>query len=687
MMLNERSEIKQELVGSAVCVNSHVRNNSSSRLQMLSSQMTQLCVPDKPSLPMTFTGAENEYGKYTHSFKLSEKNTCMIVSVFEKYPKAFWRPNDNGSSTTCVIYQDMETNEFGLVEMKSYHIQHQQFGFIYNRNNNGVNLVAGEIVPPNTRILKSPTLDKNDNWRYGVKANVLACSSRFGIEDAIAVSEDFCHRAALTEIETVVASFSADKAPLGLYANDSRYDIFPNIGDKIRDDGLLLALRDRIPRLGPAKLTPRALREYIPNFDNTIFAKANATILDIDIWSSFDPVLHREFGELDSQCQLYLNAKMIYERRIIAEYHKLLKQYGDNLKISYEFHRRVVECMTNDPDLVKSKIDRAYRKEKLAAWRIEFTYMRKVPLTCGNKISDINGSKGVISTVLPVSRMPYDKHGNVADVIMDSDSTINRMNMGRPQRQYLHASYEQKLRELKKLYETKGFEETWESLVNYYKMVSTPMYEAVVNNLLTREDQEYHLLREVFVDGIRVYMPTDTPEIGINNIYNVMEKEFPLDIDKISFVDENGETKQTLDSMLISPLYMIILNKTADHWNATNTPLKQHHGIIAKLTDNNKRNKPYRDSATRCFGEAEVRLFTSTMNPTTVGMMMKLANSSPMIKEASRTILTTDKPYDIDKLVEYDRYKSMPSRAIEFVTHNLECAGLEMTYSDDRMVD
>ncbi|MFO5890522.1 hypothetical protein ACLBSJ_32400, partial [Klebsiella pneumoniae] len=62
------------------------------------------------------------------------------------------------------------------------------------------------------------------------------------------------------------------------------YKPFPDIGDVIRPDGVIFAIRDHDDDLAPAEMTPRALRTLDRTFDRAVIGTPGAKVIDIDIW-------------------------------------------------------------------------------------------------------------------------------------------------------------------------------------------------------------------------------------------------------------------------------------------------------------------------------------------------------------------------------------------------------------------
>ena len=91
---------------------------------------------------------------------------------------------------------------------------------------------------------------------------------------------------------------------------------------------------------------------------------------------------------------------------------------------------------------VKSKLDKQFRDKQKAINAGETSLppgvikMVKVHIAVkrhiqpGDKMAGRHGNKGVVSAIMPIEDMPYDKHGNVLDVLLSPLGLPSRMNIG-----------------------------------------------------------------------------------------------------------------------------------------------------------------------------------------------------------------------------------------------------------------
>lgn len=270
--------------------------------------------------------------------------------------------------------------------------------------------------------------------------------------------------------------------------------------------------------------------------------------------------------------------------------------------------------------------------------------------------------------------MPINHEGVRAEVIGDGDSTIKRMNVGRPYEQYVNATTHMVSNNVRRMMDAKDFEAAWSYLKDYYTTAS-PLMGELVDETLTNEDAIEAHLNSVYRDGAYLYLPPHSPTIGHQQIIDLKER-FPIDIRPVTYISSNGDQVTTKDPILIATTYMILLEKTGDDWAAVSSIRRQHHGVPAKLTNVDKYSMPWREQPLRFIGEAEGRLLGGVMGGEFLSEAIEMSNSPELSKKIARNILTSQTPSRIDEV--YDRLTARrgSSRSLEFVNHIHQCSGV-----------
>lgn len=302
--------------------------------------------------------------------------------------------------------------------------------------------------------------------------------------------------------------------------------------------------------------------------------------------------------------------------------------------------------------------------------------------------------------------MPTDKHGTRADVIADGNTTANRMNPARLYEHYLNATNDQLEREIRAAAKDgltpAVVEHCWNRVLQYYKIISPHMYDTITSARYGKTPQQHieEIVKAPMHQGIDLFIPTNN-KVSMVDAMVQLRNEYPVDIGPVVYRGRSGNMVKTVDDVMIASNYFIMLEKTGSGWSAVSSGTLQQHGILAKLTRNDKHARPGRVSPTRNLGEDETRLVSAVATDNTtaqsltgkfgktaadglaVAEMMDMANNPIVHQEAVRRLLTVDEPTNIQTLIDREKFPRGGSRSLRFVKHHLEIAGLRLTYRDD----
>lgn len=217
-------------------------NDSSSRKQMYASHIGQILVINGSTERFCQTGMEREYGKYT--FKQTMPVDAEVIKVIQRYPPHLGENRIAMNPQTIVIYEDVNTKEVGMLDLRDYCSYHQYFGFEYKRTRAWFEtLRTGALIAAGTVLMDSPSITEDGGYKYGRECNMAFMSHPAVSEDGIAISEDVLPLFSFKTYETRVVEWGSKRFPLNLYGTPDNFKPFPDVGDLIRPDGLLMALR------------------------------------------------------------------------------------------------------------------------------------------------------------------------------------------------------------------------------------------------------------------------------------------------------------------------------------------------------------------------------------------------------------------------------------------------------------
>lgn len=670
--------------------------DSSSRKQMFSSHIGQTLVIKGSTERRCQTGMEREFAKYTFSVKMPVD--AQVIKVIERYPRTMGADVINHNPETAVIYEDVVTKEVGILMLKGYCSYHQYFGFEY-KNQPALNQVKqGEFIKAGTVLQDSPSITPDGGYKYGRECNFAFMSMPGVSEDGIVISRDVLKEFSFKTFETRVAEWGNKRFPLNLYGDESTYKPFPDIGDVIRPDGLLMALRSYDDNLAVVEQSIHDLREPDFIFDKLIYAAgAGGRVVDIRVHHDADNTHAATPSGMELQAEKYDRARRQFYQAILLEYNKLRKQRGDKLVLTPEFHRMVVEAISVVGDTKGKRVIKLYRQAPLDDWRVEFVIEYEVTPTIGFKLTDCHGGKGVICHIAEPHEMPVDEAGNRADMIMDPNSTISRMNIGRLYEQYINAASRDVVKELKRVLQVEAFTlpperalealkqtnselftSAWNYLMGYYQIVSPKMFVWLTSDEY-KGSQEKHLA-QVLKEGIYLYLPPDNDPEGPEMIRQ-LEKSYRPTYGPVTYIGNSGRRVTTKNPVRIGSLYVIILEKTGDDWTAVSSGKLQHFGVLSQVTNADKFSQPTRNQAIRALGESEVRIYTSYAGPTITADILDRNNNPATHRQILQAVLQADKPTDIESAVDRNVVPLGGSKPLQLVKHIAEIGGWRFHYA------
>ena len=375
----------------SVCsMNPFHAHTSSSRAYMFANHLGQMLVLDGSTEKLIQSGVEREFGKYT--FKVEALCDLQVIEIIERYRKGLGKDSIEENPETIVIYEDVETKQIGMIRLTSHCSNHQYFGFKY-KEQEGINLIKqGAFIPKGTTFLDSPSITNEGGYKYGIQLNIAYMTHPATSEDGILVCEDVMEKLGFKTFESRVVEWGNNKYPLNLYGDKDNYKPFPDIGDYIRSDGLLMALRSDTPvELAVVEKSLEDTMNVDFTFDTTFYANGpGGKVVDIKIHHDVSGNNYADV-HMDEQAQKYDEARRVFCKRVVDVWKRLHKQRGDSLQLTPEFNRFIVECYSVVSESTGQKVVKLYRQAPLDNFRIEFTIEYQMTPGVGYKLTDTAG--------------------------------------------------------------------------------------------------------------------------------------------------------------------------------------------------------------------------------------------------------------------------------------------------------
>lgn len=695
-MLRTRN-IDETMLGNA-CLDPFYGTTSSARGAMFLSHIGQSPESEGCEPRRWQAGMELQFGEYTFDIKFPVD--CVILAVIRKYPTSGMGSAIRRNPVTTVVfehyYDKHKTKD--VLHITDFCSLHQDFGFKLEKNRQVMETLApGQMFAKDTVIAQTRAVRSDGMWGGGVNMNAMFLSMPATIEDGFIFSDTALEKLSPRIYNEAVGNAGRKAFFLNMYGDENHYKPFPDIGEKIRPDGVVFALRELDPDLAPADMTKRALMTLDRTFDKATIGIPGATVVDINIYRD-DRVnpSHTPLG-MDEQLVKYHSALANYYREIMKLYNNLYGRWKDQLRVTPEFHQLVVEAQIHLP--VKQdqrKLSRMWRLEPLDEWRVNITYEAIKMPGGAYKATDWHGGKGVVCGVMPWADMPVDEWGNRADVVIFGGSTMRRSNYGRLYEQGLGAAARdlvQRLRvekgmdrhetptdaQLKAALADKAWlDYAFNELIEFYEIVAPSMPPILLDNPDPYQ-HVYHTLRDQYY----LFTPVTDQVSLIEAVNKVINSRFCPNFGPVSYRGPNGQMVTTKDKVLSGYLYIMLLEKIGEDWSSVASVKTQPFGLPSKLNNADRASTPGRETAIRSCGESETRSYNSVVGPEATNELIDQTNNPMAHIAVINAILSAEKPTNIERAVDRDAIPFGNSRPVALLKHLLECRGLRLKYKPD----
>ena len=295
--------------------------------------------------------------------------------------------------------------------------------------------------------------------------------------------------------------------------------------------------------------------------------------------------------------------------------------------------------------------------------------------------------------------MPTDAAGNVADIVMDANSIISRMNLGTAYEHYIGSAardaskiVRRKLgidakktsqirRELDIVSTTQAHlvDEAFQFILGFLQRCSPRQYEAYQN---TSNKERVDILAGIIEKGLYLYIPTDN-EIPAPDIVRALQQYCPPTYGPITYVGDSGRRVTTEYPVRIGPMYIMLLEKIADDCSSVSSGKLQHFGILSPMTRSEKYAYPFRNSPVRTVGEPEGRNDAAYCGREAIAETMDRNNNPTTHKYIYRKLLRAERPTAIEAAVERDVIPLGSSKPLQLVSHIAMCAGWRPVYEPE----
>ena len=636
----------------------------------------------------------NSISEFDMNIKFPED--AIVIDVIYKYPKVYGdtRINKSNIHIGVIIYENAN-NELCCLEINDYVSKHPYFGWDYRPTENFKKLSPYVSFNKGDVLFETPGRLPTGEYGYGREVKIAAITIPGISEDSIVASDEVLKEYHFPLFHKKSIGFGSDLYPLNIYGDNNTIKIMPDIGDEVRIDSVVMALREHDPYLCVIEETNKGIQTVCPITDKLI--KINyrtGVVCDIHVFrnktsNSIMP------PELEEQLTFYHDSISHYYEKIMAIYRKYQKQRSTGLKVTNEFAQLVLDARK-----YLENVTLLNKKEVLEPWHVIITIRSDIVPNIGFKFTGEHGDKGVVCKIVPKEKMPRDEYGNIADFVVDPMSTGARMNPGRKYEWYFSTSAREFGNKIKNFICDK-YQDTVENIIKkkllhndvdskdilflkeklmcYYKYMSPKVYNIFISN-------EYagtiaHHLEYILTKGIYLHQDTNI-QYTLPDLTRFVKSDswYAPPFSKITYIDDDGNTQELIDDGLISTAYMMLLEKIGNDGSAVSTSLVNHLGLPTQ----NNHSTSIRKNATRNGGEAEIRSMCGNLHQKAVAEFMDRNTSLETAEIMSREILLADKPSAIENIVDRKIHPYGSGRALRLVRHLMYCSGYSIKWKPHR---
>lgn len=372
--------------------------NAPARCVMFGSHFASRPVIEGSEPSLTQTGVEEELGKYT--FKVKMPKDGRIEQIINRYNIGITDQDTDATffnPETLVIYRVASTGQYDCFTVPYYCSHDPVFGFKYETKPILNNLAPGQDIPAGTVFADSPAVKGESHYSSAVNLNIIVMSHKNVGLDGFVVSRDVLDKFKFRVYERRTIEFGSDSFLLNTYGNKA----FPDIGEDIREDGLLAVIRKINLMDAPSSFSINDIKRKDYIFDTPVFARpGKGKVVDIQVVQSVNnnkvlsPELVTQAAKYAKKTRRYYQELVNFHNRVVQEEKRKNKGLDVNPYIfSPKLSSLIVTAMavTNQKTIYPQPLTITYKNRPIDTWRLEFTIEYEITPTRGFKATCQNG--------------------------------------------------------------------------------------------------------------------------------------------------------------------------------------------------------------------------------------------------------------------------------------------------------
>lgn len=655
-------------------------NSSAGRLYMAGNMIPKSVPTTGCGERFMVTGFEFQYAKTAR--RIEAPANMIVEEIFYVGSTEPGKITDDWNSI-YILFKNDEKNAYDLLELPAYNTQNTYVGFEYVYKKPVMRqLEKGAFFEKGTVFAESPRISENGEWCFAMPTLVAALSDYRTEEDGVIMTRSFAERSRCMFKHDRDFSWNEDEwIPLMLYGTDENPSPFPEAGQTIREDGIVMGFRRRIKENALVAFTKKALREPDLVYDKLFYAPRDAEVKSVTVESermknrsnnrSTDYIEQRHNAMLDryekKQNEMWNNVVRWYEMKLKAA-------HQERIPITFEldtFIRNAYGNYTKNGLGVVNSLSRSEKREKLKDWNVHIKLKQSVSGRVKWKYAGLNGDKGVNVLIIEDHEAPCYPDGTRAEFITNNTPAFRRQIYSMLMELSINFVNMNVQREVKHLRRLGDYKTAFDKLMEFYETGFPEFAETIKLALVTDEEKEGHV-DDVCKRKISVHVISNTRLFGVN-IINALRARYSYKPQKAKMVNSLGELVETKNPILISYQDIMLLDKFGADMSAQGFPKSNLFGMPAKMNDSGKYATPMKDSNNKNTGETEGRLAMSQVGPQEAVKQLSFAYSPENRNKAVQRLIRAEDPFNVNQLIKPDEY--IGNRAVKMAIGQLSDSG------------
>lgn len=694
-------------------------SDSGTRVMMLYVQSTQMVVMENVERPYIVSDVSPTMASTYDCQVIEDCTVVKVVSMTKGYVSNGKRISPTGYK---VIVQNTDNGDYHIYQPTNHMFADPNFAIPTPFTKLMLGLKKGDILKEGDKLnectnvvdgmpaIMTPANFVNMSW---TKADEDGSIVRKGWADAHPTCRSYSSR----------VKWGNKDYPLSLYPDGKKFGAYPKVGEKVREDGLLIAIRPwsdlfygidmaspmlRTPNLDSdvvTRVSPGAIVQKI-NVDSNIRFKATipkarggrpAEIYDRD------EVLRRNrpFNQLT---ETIMRNATITNREIASVHDEILERENRHVRfkdgkeneggkcspelisaMTYALNRLAVDGIDKSTGLVYRPVELHYKGASVGEYSISFQITKSFPIEKGQKITGTHGDKTTIVEILPDSQMPRTEGGVVADIIRQAHTVSGRQNSGQEYEAYIGATARELTTHVKATRGTIPDTELFEPLYMFYTICNKRLKkfydEFTEDDIVAHLD---HICQEGGkVQAILTVGNLDGTDRKIEDHAGVtldtviqLRNVLPIERGSLYYDDIYGQPQVTENAILMGNRAVGILDKSKLKPIAISNSTLQLQGLANGRPKINCSQLTIKGVKILC--ETDVRYQAGMCGGLYVKFQMMIHNSPDASKEVMRRIFNAPHPSKIPKMLDIVDKKSAKSRTALQLAQVLFCAGIRL---------